>query len=74
MINFGAAQTVCSGSWQVHFYADGVLRHTQSALDGEQTFNLPSGFRSRRWQITISGTGVFRELTVAVNRRELVGK
>ena len=74
MINFGAAQTVCSGSWQVHFYADGVLRHTQSALDGEQTFNLPSGFRSRRWQITISGTGVFRELTVAVNRRELVAK
>jgi hypothetical protein len=69
--NFGIAQTVCSGEWKIQFYADGVLRHTQSALDGNQTFRLPSGFRSDRWQIALQGTGAFRELRVATHPREL---
>jgi hypothetical protein len=69
--NFSVAQAVCSGSWTVDFYADGVLRHTQAGLDGNVTFRLPSGFLSDRWQVAIHGTGVFRELRVAETTTDL---
>jgi hypothetical protein len=69
--NYSVAQVVCSGTWEVKFYADGVLRHTESALDGNVTFRLPAGFLSDRWQFVISGTGVFRALLVAESTEEL---
>jgi hypothetical protein len=69
--NFSVAQAVCSGSWTVRFYADGVLRHTQAGLSGNVTFRLPSGFLSDRWQFAIQGTGAFRELRVAETAADL---
>jgi hypothetical protein len=69
--NFSVAQAVCSGSWTVEFYADGVLKHTQTALNGNETFRLPSGFLSDRWQVAIYGTGTFRELRVAETATDL---
>lgn len=69
-VNFGIAQAVCEGSWSVSFIADGVVRHTR-ALTGNATFRLPSGFKSDRWKVALSGTGRFRELRVAESAREL---
>lgn len=71
MTNFAVAKVVCSGTWQIQLYADGVLRHTQGALNGNQTFRLPGGFCADRWQIALQGTGVLRELYVAAHPREL---
>ncbi|WP_025915794.1 hypothetical protein [Herminiimonas sp. CN] len=71
-VNFGFAQTVCTGNWTVQFYADGELKHTQ-AVTGKMDFRLPSGFKSDRWKIGLSGTGRFRELRVAESGREMAG-
>lgn len=70
-LNFGIAQAVCEGSWSVSVIADGVVRHTQ-ALIGNQTFRLPSGFKSARWKVAIAGVGRFRELRIAETPHELV--
>lgn len=69
--NYSVAQAVCSGDWTIRFYADGVLRHTQSGLGGNTTFRLPGGFLSDRWQISISGSGAFRELRLADTAADL---
>lgn len=70
-INFGVAQAVCDGVWQIKFFADGELRHTQSNLSGNQTFRLPGGFRADYWQVEISGKGRFLRLDIAQSPREL---
>lgn len=69
--NYSVAQAICSGNWSVSFYADGELKHTQSNLDGNTTFRLPDGFLSDRWQVSITGTGRFRELRVAESAQEM---
>jgi hypothetical protein len=69
--NYSVAQAVCSGNWEVSFYADGVLRHQQTGLSGTTTFRLPDGFLSDRWQISIRGTGTFRELRVAESAQDM---
>jgi hypothetical protein len=69
--NYSVAQAVCGGDWQIDFYADGILRHTESALNGITTFRLPGGFLADRWQIAISGSGTFRELRVAESATDL---
>jgi hypothetical protein len=69
--NFGFAQAVTTGAWSVEFYAAGVLRHTQNLAAGTTNFRLPSGFKSDRWQMKVSGQGRFRELRVANTGVEL---
>lgn len=69
--NFGFAQAVSTGGWQVQFYADGVLRHSENVFTGVWNFRLPGGFMSDRWKIKISGYGRFRELRIANTAREL---
>jgi hypothetical protein len=71
--NFALAQAVCSGSWDLGFYADGVLRHTQAGVTGNVTFRLPGGFLGERWQLALSGSGAFKELRVAESAADLKG-
>jgi hypothetical protein len=71
--NFSVAQAVCDGVWELQFYADGVLRHTQAGVSGNVTFRLPGGFLADRWQIRIQGSGRFRELRVAESAADLKG-
>lgn len=70
-VNFGVIQTVTEGTWLVYFYADGVLKHTQSVAAGKNVYRLPSGFKSDRWKYKIQGVGRFRELRVAQSGAEL---
>lgn len=69
--NFSVAQANCTGAWQVSFYADNVLRHTQSLTDGNTTFRLPSGFLAERWQLAFSGYGRFLSLAVGETANDL---
>jgi hypothetical protein len=69
--NFGFAQAVVTGSWDIKFYADGVLKLTKSVTEGTTNFRLPSGFKSQRWKIAVTGSGRFRELRVANTAAEL---
>lgn len=68
---YAVAQAVVVGSWTVEFWADGVLRHSQSVADGTHTFRLPGGFKAYRWKIKISGSGRFRELSVSTSVQEM---
>ena len=47
-----------SDSWPVQFtlWADGVQKANAAIPDG-RSFRLPGGFRARRWQFRLSGTG-----------------
>lgn len=78
--NFGAAQAVVEGDWQIEFWAYELnqdntqsysLRHTETLTAGVTNFRLPDGFESDRYRIKISGSGRFRELRIAQTFREL---
>lgn len=70
--NYGFAQAVVkSGSWQILFYADGVLRRTMTVGVGVTNFRLPGGFKAAAWQIKITGTGRFSALRYARTAVEL---
>lgn len=74
-VNFGAAQAIVEGNWNVEFWAyvknlstgfyEYQLKHSQSVATGQTDFRLPSGYESDRYRIKITGNGRFRELRVA---------
>jgi hypothetical protein len=72
-VNFGAAEVLCTGSWTLTMFTDnedGVLvQRWQRTVSGNQRFKLPSGYRSRRMQLSISGTGRFREFRMGESFR-----
>lgn len=79
-VNFGAAQTLVTGTWTIEFWAyvkiasggyEYQLKHSQTVTEGLSNFRLPSGYESDRYKIKISGNGRFRELRVAQTFREL---
>ncbi|MBB6578944.1 hypothetical protein HNP33_003049 [Comamonas odontotermitis] len=72
-LNFAFAQAVASGNWNIKFYADDVLTHTETITQKVTDFRLPAGFMSDRWKIEVSGQGRFRELRVAEKAKELAG-
>lgn len=73
--NFGVAQVVlgASGNFEIAFYADGELKHTESVSGMEKviTFRLPSGFMARRWSVRFEGAGVLKEFFMATAGVEL---
>ncbi len=71
--NYAFAQAVATGTWSLEFYADGVLRHTQTITQPVTNFRLPGGFLSDRWKLKITGTGRFRELRAASTATGLAG-
>lgn len=61
--NFGAAQILAGGyPVTMKIYADGNLWHTQTVAN-QYPFPLPSGVKTREWQIEISGN---TEVTMAL--------
>jgi len=79
-VNYGFAQAVCEGSWSIEFWVyiydsagvgAWVLKHTKPVTTGVTNFRLPSGFKSDRWKIKLSGSGRFRELRAAQTAVEL---
>jgi hypothetical protein len=78
--NFGVAQVIATGTWTVSLYtvdddpATGNMVTTlryQRTVTGSKNFKLPSGFRSRRFQLGVSGTGRFQEFRMADTFRTL---
>ena len=69
---FGAAQVKAAGTVTARFYADNVLRHTQTVTD-ENPFRLPAGFLANEWQFELEGTAEVFSLAVAETMRELKG-
>ena len=70
-LNYGIAQVICSGAWNVDFFANGTLRHSQSGLNGTVTFRLPGGFMSDSWMVRIEGIGIFKSLMVGETATDL---
>lgn len=74
--NFGAAEVICTGQWVFTLYADnddGVfVQRFQTELNaGGTRFRLPGGYKSRRWQVSLIGSGELTELRIAESMREL---
>lgn len=73
--NYGAFEAMCDGEWVLTIYADdenGVMvKRFQTTLTGNVRDRLPSGYKSRRWQIALQGVGTFRELRIADSMRDL---
>lgn len=65
-VNYGACEVLCTGAWTVTLFSDnedGVMQQRwQKAVTGNQRFKPPSGYRSRRYQLNLTGSGVFREI------------
>jgi hypothetical protein len=75
-VNYGACEVLCTGSWTVTLFSDnenGVMQQRwQKTVTGNQRFKPPSGYRSRRYQLNLSGTGVFREFRLGESFQTLV--
>lgn len=71
--SYSSVEAITDGSFSVEFYADGVLKHTETITQSQKfkTFKLPSGFLPDTWQFKITGTGRFKLLHVAQSGRQL---
>lgn len=69
-----ACAAVDAATYPVTFslYADGALKYTTSVAN-KYAFRLPSGYRSRRYHFTLSGTSIVREVEIASSMAELAG-
>jgi len=54
----------------VKFYADAVLKHTQTVVSSVP-FRLPGGFYADTWQIEIETTGAVQGVAMAHSMQEL---
>ncbi|MEJ0004372.1 MAG: hypothetical protein WDN30_14090 [Pararobbsia sp.] len=74
--NFGAYAALVVGDWTMTILTDDedgnlVERYTNQLTTGYTVNKLPAGFRSRRWQLKLQGTGRFREFRLADTVRAL---
>lgn len=74
-MNPGAYEVLCTGNWTVTLYSDdedGVMQQRwQNTFTGNVRAKLPSGYRSRRFEVQLQGSGRFRELRIAETMRQL---
>jgi hypothetical protein len=70
--NFAWAQVLVSDNKPVTFnlYADGVIKYT-IAVTNDKPFRLPSGYKSKYWEVELTGTGAVRSVLMAENIEEL---
>lgn len=65
-VNYGACEVLCTGNWTVTLFSDnedGIMQQRwQKTVTGNQRFKTPSGYRSRRYQLKLSGSGAFKEI------------
>ena len=71
-VNVSCAK-VDSSAYPITFnlYADGVLVGASTTVANRFAFRLPSGYRSRRYQVELIGNSIIREVMVATDMREL---
>lgn len=71
-MNFAWAQVLVSDTLPVtlNVYADHVLKHSHVITD-DKPFRLPSGFKSKYWEVELTGTGSVRAVLLAESIKEL---
>jgi hypothetical protein len=68
---FGCAEVVADAyPVTARFYADGLLKHTQS-VSSRNPFRLPAGFHATDWQIEVSGSGAVQAVALAHSMQEI---
>jgi hypothetical protein len=74
-VNYGACEVLCTGNWTVTLYSDNedgvMVQRWQKAVTGNQRFKPGAGYRSRRYQVTLSGSGRFREIRLGESFKTL---
>ena len=70
-INVAAGEVAADG-FPVSFelYGDGVLRHSQSVLNGDP-FRLPGGYLAEQWQVKVSTSNSVQRVDLATSMGEL---
>lgn len=69
--NFGYGQVLATAyPLTMNVYGDGALKHSQT-VTSELAFRLPSGFRSRYWELELIGGGRVRSAVLADSAAEL---
>jgi len=71
-LNFAWAQVLVTDNLPVTLkvYADKVLKFTHAVTD-DKPFRLPSGFKSKYWEVQLEGTGSVRAVHLAESYKEL---
>lgn len=59
-----------SGTVTAKFYADGVLKHTQT-VTSNRPFRLPSGFLAKEWEIEVTAATTIFDVAMATSITEL---
>ena len=73
--NYAACEVLCTGTWTLTLWSDnedGVMQQRfQRTVTGNARFRPPAGYRSRRYELELSGSGSFREFRIADSFRTL---
>lgn len=71
-MNFAWAQVLVTDDKPVTFnlYADGIIKYTIAITD-DKPFRLPSGYKSKYWEVELTGTGSVRSVLMAESIKEL---
>lgn len=64
-INMGCARVSATGSINFELLADGAVKYGPVAVTSDTPFRLPSGYRSSRYQIRLTGTNTVRSVEMA---------
>jgi hypothetical protein len=71
--NMGIARVDCEGTTQFELLADGVVKYLLTGLLDKTPFKLPSGYRSYRYQVRLTGINGVRGFALADSMRSLIG-
>jgi hypothetical protein len=71
-MNFGVARVDSDESVQFELLGDGAVVYGPVATPGYTPFRLPGGYRSRKYQVRVSGASVVRSIEIASDMTELV--
>lgn len=64
-INMGVARVSAAGSISFELLADGAVKHGPVTISDSMPFKLPSGYRSARYQVRLTGTNTVRSVEIA---------
>jgi len=72
--NLSVARVSATGSVNFTLLADGAVVFGPVAVASSVAFKLPSGYRSARYQVTLSGTSVVRSVELADSMQAMAGE
>lgn len=70
--NVAVARVEYTGTITFELIADGVTKYGPATVTSALAFKLPSGYRSMRYQVKVSGTGTVRAIELADSMQSMV--